>query len=478
VSPPERIARPIAESIVFVDLETTGATGTSDRITEIGIIEVDAAGAREWSTLVNPETRISSFIERLTGISNAMVAQAPTFAEIAAEVLERLQGRLFVAHNARFDYGFLKSEFRRAGHDFRATVLCTVKLSRRLFPQHHRHNLDALIERHGLDVSQRHRALGDARLIHQFWRQAEEGVAAEEFEAALAALLARPSLPEHLDAAIIEDLPEGPGVYLFYGENQLPLYVGKSKDIRKRVLSHFAADHASSKEMALAQQVRRIDWIETAGDIGAQLLEADMIKKLQPIHNRRLRRNEELCAWRLDEIDHGGKPQLVFAAEADFGSAGPLYGPFKSAREAQTALRDIADAHGLCHALLGLEKVAPGRPCFSHQLHNCRGACVGGETATAHQARLLAALGRLRMTDWPFAGPAMLREGEEAHLVDRWCYLGTARSEGEVRDIVESAQPRFDRDTYRLLHKAVGKMKPVLATSPRRAPRAGGPAST
>lgn len=474
MSLPERIA----QSIVFVDLETTGATGTSDRITEIGIIEVDAAGAREWSTLVNPETRISPFIERLTGISNAMVAQAPTFAEIAAEVLDRLQGRLFVAHNARFDYGFLKSEFRRAGHDFRTTVLCTVKLSRRLFPQHHKHNLDALIERHGLDVSQRHRALGDARLIHQFWRQAERDVAAEEFDAALAALLARPSLPEHLDAAILEDLPEGPGVYLFYGENQLPLYVGKSKDIRKRVLSHFAADHASSKGMALAQQVRRIDWVETAGDIGAQLLEADLVKKLQPTHNRRLRRNAELCAWRLDDIEDGGRPQLALAADADFLSQGLYYGPFKSAREAQTALRDIADAHGLCIALLGLEEVAPGRPCFSRQLHKCRGACVGAESAAAHHARLLAALGRLRMVAWPFAGPAMLREGEEAHIVDRWCYLGTARSEGEVRDIIESAQPRFDRDTYRLLHKAVRRMQPVLTTSPRRAPGAAGPASS
>jgi DNA polymerase-3 subunit epsilon len=465
----------LPERIVFVDLETTGATGTSDRITEIGIIEVDADGVREWSTLVNPETRISPFIERLTGISNAMVATAPTFAEIAAEVLERLQGRLFVAHNARFDYGFLKSEFRRAGHDFRATVLCTVKLSRRLFPQHYKHNLDALIERHGLDVSQRHRALGDARLIYQFWCQLPQQVAGEAFDAALAALLARPSLPEHIDAAILEDLPEGPGVYLFYGENELPLYVGKSKDIRKRVLSHFAADHASAKEMALAQQVRRIDWIATAGDIGAQLREAELIKQLQPLHNRRLRRNEELCAWRLDAA---GRPELVLANDADFGRNGPLYGPFKSAREAQAALRDIADAHGLCHALLGLEKVAPGRPCFSRQLHKCRGACVGAESHAAHHARLLAALGRLRMVAWPFAGAAMLREGEEVHIVDRWCYLGTAKSEPEVWDILEGAQPRFDRDVYRLLHKAVGRMKAVLATSPRGAPRAGAPASS
>lgn len=157
-------------ALAFVDLETTGATPTRDRITEIGIVEVAEDGSvSEWSTLVNPEITIPGFIQSMTGITDAMVADAPTFAELAAEVVERLQGRLFIAHNARFDYGFLKNEFKRIGIDFRATVACTVKLSRRLFPGHPKHGLDALIERHGLSVSDRHRALGDARAIHQFW---------------------------------------------------------------------------------------------------------------------------------------------------------------------------------------------------------------------------------------------------------------------------------------------------------------------
>ncbi|MBP9064411.1 MAG: 3'-5' exonuclease, partial [Aquabacterium sp.] len=129
---PEKLFEPM----VFVDLETTGATGTVDRITEIGIVEVNEEGeVREWSSLVNPQTSIPPFIQNLTGISDAMVADAPTFEELAEEVLMRLHGRLFVAHNARFDYGFLKSEFKRVGVDFKATVLCTVKLSRKLFPQ-------------------------------------------------------------------------------------------------------------------------------------------------------------------------------------------------------------------------------------------------------------------------------------------------------------------------------------------------------
>jgi DNA polymerase-3 subunit epsilon len=167
------------------------------------------------------------------------------------------------------NYGFLKNEFKRAGHDFRATVLCTVKLSRKLFPQHARHNLDSLIERHGLSVSSRHRALGDAQLIHQFWQRLQSAVAPETLAEVVKALTARPSLPAGLDPSAIDELPDGAGVYLFYGENDLPLYVGKSKELKKRVLAHFAADHAAAKEMSLAQQVRRIECIETGGEIGA-----------------------------------------------------------------------------------------------------------------------------------------------------------------------------------------------------------------
>jgi DNA polymerase-3 subunit epsilon len=339
--------------LAFVDLETTGATATADRITEIGIIEVDENGMREWSTLVNPGTPISSFIESLTGISNAMVADAPAFEDVAEEVLERLDGRLFIAHNARFDYGFLKNEFKRSGHDFRATVLCTVKLSRKLFPQHARHNLDSLVARHGLVVSARHRALGDARLIHQFWSQLRDDIEPDLLAATVRQLTARPSLPPNLDPAAVDELPDGTGVYLFYGENNLPLYVGKSKELKKRILSHFAADHAAAKEMSLAQQVRRIECIETGGEIGALLKEAALIKSLQPIHNRTLRRNDDLCFWQLVEARPGEwRPRLLPAGELGTRLQEHLYGPFKTTREANRTLTELAKEHRLCHALL------------------------------------------------------------------------------------------------------------------------------
>lgn len=457
--------RPLA----FVDLETTGATATADRITEIGIVEVDADGTvREWQQLVNPETRIPPFIEQLTGISNEMVAEAPPFAAVAEETLRRLEGRLFIAHNARFDYGFLKNEFKRLGITFRAPVLCTVKLSRTLFPEHKRHNLDSLIERHQLHAEARHRALADAQLIHQFWQRIHVAPGSEAVQAALKTLNARPSLPAHLDPGIVDELPDTPGVYLFYGSaeagpaERLPLYVGKAKDLRKRVLSHFAADHQSAKEMSLAQQVRHIDWIETAGEIGALLKEAALVKQLQPTHNRQLRRNDEVCTWTLvDEGEGWLRPQLLAARDLDFGLRSSCYGLFKSSKEAADVLRALADAHNLCDTLLGLQKAVPGKPCFGHQIRRCKGACVGKEPYAKHTMRLVGALAGLKLVSWPFAGPALIREGEEAHLIDGWRYLGTVKSEADTSALLAAERPPFDRDIYKLLAKYVGKLSPL-----------------
>ncbi len=444
----------------FVDLETTGGNATIDRITEIGIVEVHEDGVREWSTLVNPQTSIPTFIQTLTGITNAMVAEAPTFAELADEVFDRLEGRVFIAHNARFDYGFLKNEFRRIGYDFRPKVLCTVKLSRKLYPHHSKHNLDSLIARHGLKVDGRHRALADAQLIHQFWQRAQDDHSAEVIAQAVKELTARSSLPSHLDAAIVDELPEGSGVYLFYGENALPIYVGKAKNIRQRVLSHFASDHASAKEMSLAQQVRRIDWIETPGEVAALLKEAALIKELQPTLNRQLRRNNDLCSIVLEDQGAGlVTPRVVHTRDLDFGQQVGIYGLFKTIRAATTELTEIADREGLCHSLLGLDKVKAGKPCFAHQVRKCKGACVGKEPSAAHTVRLVQALSALRLQSWPFAGPAYVKEGDELLIVDKWCYLGTAKADEDVWGILEQRRPQFDRDTYRILVKVAGRMR-------------------
>jgi DNA polymerase-3 subunit epsilon len=439
--------------LAFVDLETTGGTATEDRITEIGIIEVDQDGVREWSSLVNPQRHIPEFIQSLTGISDAMVQDAPTFSELADDIQARLADRIFIAHNARFDHGFLKNEFKRTGHDFRPPVLCTVRLSRKLFPGFARHNLDSLAERHRLEVTERHRALGDARLIWQFWRHIHETHASELIDDAVAKLVSRPSLPSRLDALRIEELPSTHGVYLFHGENDLPLYIGKANNLRRRVLSHFSGDHASSKELMLSQQTERIEWVETTGEIGALLLEAALIKKLAPIHNQALRSNEEICAWRL--LPRNGRLQLVLASPDDlfFAHDPQLYGLFASTRKAKDALKSIADSHSLCHALLGLEKVRGGKACFASQVRKCLGACVGKEPIESHNERLLAALQSLQLQPWPYDGPIGIRENRAVHVIDAWAYLGTVESAQETAKLLQKGQQRFDRDVYQIMQK-------------------------
>jgi DNA polymerase-3 subunit epsilon len=466
------------EKLIFVDLETTGANPLVDRITEIGIVEVQGEQVSRWSTLVNPQAPIPPFIQNLTGINDAMVADAPVFSELAEDLLERLRGGLFIAHNARFDYGFLRNAFKAIGLGLRADVLCTVKLSRKLYPKEPKHNLDALVQRHQLQAEgDRHRALADADLLWQFWSKLKQEIAPETFEQALAHLLQRPSTPSHLDPGVLDDIPDTPGVYLFYGENNALLYVGKSVHLRQRVLSHFNGDHRLFQDMRMSQQIHRLEWRETAGELGALLLEAQLIKDLQPIHNRALRRQRELCAWQLCSLPDGAsQPVLVNASEVDFGATEGLYGLFKSRKKAETSLREIAETHELCLAVLGLEKGSLGKPCFAHQLRRCRGACCGKESMALHQARLQAALAGLKLSTWPYPGPVALIEkaadgsGEEAHVVHNWCYLGSARAEADVWSLLEQspARPAFDVDTYKLLVRALVKKQVKVRPLPHR----------
>jgi DNA polymerase-3 subunit epsilon len=450
------------DRLAFVDLETTGANPVSDRVTEIGIVTVEGEKVTRWNSLVNPGCRIPPFIQALTGITPEMVADAPSFESLAGEVLERLRGHTFIAHNARFDYGFLKNEFKRLGQRFQADVICTVKLSRRLFPQYPRHNLDSLIERHGLRVADRHRALADAELIWQFWQRVRDDPGLSALDQAIGHQLKRPSLPPQLDPGVLDDIPDLPGVYLFYGEDNTLLYVGKSVNLRQRVLAHFNADTREFRELRLGQQTRRIEWRETVGELGALLLESQLIKALQPVHNRRLRRSDELCAWQLAEQAPGDfRPRLVCGDALDLAEGTHLYGLFGSKREANHALRSIAEANGLCLATLGLEKTtAKGKPCFAYQTRQCQGACIGKEPLANHGARLMAALARLKLKPWPYAGPVgiverdAVSEREEIHVLQGWRHLGTARDEAELAEILAAKdKPAFDKDTYKLLAK-------------------------
>lgn len=440
-----------------VDLETTGGDASRHRVIEVGIVLVeDGHPVEEWSSLVHPGVRIPSHISDFTGITDEMIADAPAFASIADEIWHRLQGRVFVAHNARFDYGFLRNEFRRLDRRFRAPVLCTVKLSRRLYPAQPRHNLDAVMEAHGLSCDSRHRALGDARVLADLLAELPKRHALVHLQATIEALKGAVRLPPQLPVDLADELPEGPGVYRFYGEHDVLLYVGKSTNLRARVLDHFAADHRSSRELGLSRQVQRVDWIETAGELGALLLEAVLVKRGQPLLNRRLRQADSVYTWSLKSAAGRLRPMLVAVESLDSAEG---FGLFRSRKAATRLLDDVVREHELCRRVLGLE--AGAGSCFARQLGRCRGACIGSEPQALHDARLQIALARQKLRPWPFAGRVGLCErgpwAAEVHVLDQWRYLGTARTDEELEELAVAALPPFDPDIYRLLARLLNR---------------------
>jgi DNA polymerase III subunit epsilon len=447
-------------SYLMLDLETTGGNPALDRIIEIAAVRVEEGReVLRWSTLVNPGTRISPFITSLTGIDNTMVRDAPAFAEVAPRLLEILDGTVLVAHNVRFDHGFLKNEFQRLQIDLRTRQLCTVRLSRRLYPQHKSHGLDAIMRRHGLHSDARHRAMGDVDAVLQWLALAERELGNETLQHAAQALVGgAASLPPHLETAL-QDIPDAAGVYLLYGASAQALYVGKSIHLRARVIAHFQADHKTGRDMRLAQETRRVEFQRTAGELGALLRESRLVKQLQPEFNRKLRRSPALCVWEVaDDADQRPQVRLVETGALAPDRLGQIYGVFKSAKAAREALLALADTHGLCTRLLGLE-AGTGR-CFGQQIGRCAGACCGLEPTDRHLLRVRLALAAHKLQDWPFSGPVGIREHDAAggltdiHVFDHWCHLATVQDDAELQDVLGSPQAlHFDIDIYGLLRK-------------------------
>ena len=467
--------RLFAPALAFVDLETTGTHAAGDRVTEVGIVRVeadpggDSARVEEWSSLVDPGVPIPPVIQSLTGITDAMVRGAPTFSSLARDVARRLEGCLFVAHNARFDFGFLKHEFARVGVPFAPRVLCTVRLSRRLDPDADGHGLDAVIARHALDPGERHRALGDARALWLFVQKLYATRPAADIEAAVKRILRIPSLPPQLAPDALDAIPDAPGVYLFYGDNPLPLYVGKSVHLRERVAAHFCADWQAETDARLSAEIRRIEVETTAGELGALLRESTLIKTLLPAHNRALRRKEDAGVMTLDD---DGRPAFVRAVSVDPASVPGAYGPYSSRRAMRAALQALAAEHRLCWTRLGLER--RDGPCFARQLRRCDGACEGVEPAAAHDLRVRAALAREAIPAWPWKGPALVREVSadgarvDVHVVRDWHWLGTARDEGELAALLEApVRPAFDLDVCRLLLRLYAKVPASFVPVPQ-----------
>jgi excinuclease Cho len=256
--------------------------------------------------------------------------------------------------------------------------------------------------------------------------------------------------PDNLTA-----LPRSAGVYIFQGAGSLPLYIGKSVDIRARVMSHMRAPD----EASMMAQTQQIDVIETAGEIGALLLESRLIKTQHPLFNQRLRRVRSLCALQLQTTPTGQVPVIVDSQSVHLGNTPGLYGLFSSRHAATSKLKEFAQQYRLCLATLGLEKKS-ARGCFGVQIKTCLGACVGLEDRRVHDERLFAALVDSQVEVWPFSGPVDLIEEAgswvQKHRVNNWCYLGTWCSQsGVAAPLVDFKPSDFDLDSYKILVKPI-----------------------
>jgi excinuclease Cho len=264
------------------------------------------------------------------------------------------------------------------------------------------------------------------------------------------------AIPDHkIDPESLAALPRTFGVYIFKGEGTLPLYIGKSVDIRSRVMSHLR----TPDEASMIAQTRRIDFIETAGEIGALLLESRMIKEQNPLFNQRLRRVRTLCSIRLSQTEQGAVPEVVDSKSVNLGATPELYGLFSSSHAANTKLKELAQQHMLCMSVLGLEKTSK-RGCFGLQIKTCLGACVGKEDRQAHDERLFSALIDSQVEVWPFTGPVDLIEETngwvQRHRVNNWCYLGTQCSKTQGKSqLSDLKQHDFDLDSYKILVKPI-----------------------
>ena len=450
----------LPDPCVLIDLETTGANPASDRITEIALLRIEGGQVvRRWQSLVNPERGIPPFIQNIIGITDAMVADSPTFAALAEALRPLLAGAVFVAHNARFDYGFVRNAYAHIGESFDAPVLCTVKLSRALFPQHHRHGLDALIERHGLVCEARHRAMGDVDALWQFVRMAGARFDAPTLQRAVERAMKFAARPPGLPEGALEGLPDACGVYsLIDGEEQV-LQVGHASSLRARLMEAFGGK-VGKREARIAEKLRRIDWVETAGELDAMLRELALLRTHRPAHNRPPEPAGNVFGLR---VMRGRKRapvlQKVRIGETDPAQWDDIHGVFRHRSEADHLLRELAAAYALCLRRLGLETDGQGG-CTAYRAKRCAGVCAGRERPEEHDARLIGALGSVGVKAWPWPGAIVI--GEEAshagltawHVFDRWCHLGSVDSEAALQALCANPpERRFDADIWRLLQR-------------------------
>jgi DNA polymerase III subunit epsilon len=366
----------------IIDIETTGGSARIEKITEIAVYLHDGNQITgEFTSLVNPERNIPYFITNLTGITNEMVEDAPRFFEIAKQVVELTEGRTFVAHNARFDYSFIREEFKSLGFNFRRNILDTVALSRKLLPGHKSYSLGNICKDLKISINGRHRASGDAlATVKLFEILMEKDRELNGSKAVLTKNTKVSKLHPGLDLEKTERIPDEPGIYYFYNEKGDLIYIGKSRNLRQRVSTHLS-NNTTNRAMEMRDLIADIDWETTGSELIALLKESAEIKINKPLYNRAQRRsgfqwgifsftdNNGYINYRYGQVNNDETPVSVFTSK----------------EKVKAKLGTLIEKHKLCQKLSGLYETEGA--CFHYQVGICAGACIGKESPESYNER-------------------------------------------------------------------------------------------
>jgi DNA polymerase-3 subunit epsilon len=374
----------------IVDIETTGGSPKTEKITEIAIYHFDGNKVTdEFISLVNPEKNIPYYITTLTGISNEMVENAPKFYEIAKEIVNFTEGRVLVAHNASFDYKFIKSEFKSLGYEFSRENMCTLRLSRKLLPGHRSYSLGNLCQDLNITIKGRHRAAGDAlatvKLLDLLLNRTRETGQQDMLQASISITLK--NLHPDLDKDKIDSLPEKTGVYYLLNDQQQVIYIGKSNNIRKRVMSHLS-NNSSRRAIEMKENIAGITFELTGSELIALLIESSEIKKHGPRYNRAQKR-QTMHYGLYSQKDEQGYYRLEIDRTVNRINQAPET-CFQNKVEAKNILTKLIERHWLCQKLCGMYDT--DGCCFHYEIRQCNGACIGKETPDIYNQRVMKAL--------------------------------------------------------------------------------------
>jgi DNA polymerase-3 subunit epsilon len=449
----------------IVDIETTGGLMKRDKIIEIAIAIHDGTRIIDrFETLLNPGRSLSKQITMLTGINDEMLVGAPKFFEVARKVVEMTEGCIFVAHNVRFDYSFIKRAFEDLGYNYARKQLCTVRLSRMITPELRKHGLDALCRYHDIDNDQRHRAMGDVIATAQIFDKLLEKGGDQAIDQIINYGIKASRLPSTISLEQLHDLPEACGVYYLYNESGEVIYVGKSINIKKRIMQHFAENSAKSNK--LAQRVHDMSYEVTGSELVALLLEEQEIKRLQPDVNRQLRRKLFPFALYHFRDDDGYIHLIAEKIKKNIPADFKIIKEYPKLAYAKGHLEGLIEEFNLCQHRCG-DKTGVGH-CFNFKIGQCLGACQGLEAPGDYNLRVEEAIQYLQSVvkdNFFIIDEGREKEEKSVVMVEHgqvtgygYVYSGTAyQSPDDLKDAVKPIES--SRDAQRIVHWYIKEKK-------------------